>query len=739
MSSDDENDSGVEQEVTLASIARNRTINLRVSSGYTQWGPVEAFRELFKVIRKERTIDGKTHILYTVPNPKVATDCLGYIRFARFDDQEGFVEVTNRKAVLQPGHLDFGSSSKRNENTQAGTHGEGLKLALLVLLRGHQNHAIRCTTGNVRWNFNFSNLKNLVARLGKMTYAQIDAEQKASQVLRKDGVIPFAPSASDDVQFLIGWSTRKGRDDKGILRTRDRVHINDFEEWCKSAIFLQFMRNEDIVRTTAGDLIYNNLLPRSGNLYLKGLLLKESTGVDSASMTGKPLKFGYNFRDGVTNRERKHIQGRNAESQAILRIWDQVLILKPEFVIHIHEMLLASDSRNSEIPSSETVYADVANPSLFQKETVTCLKNHLFSGGKKWYYSAHEKAQNHELPKIIHGLGREGVQIPNAYWSILEMFKFVRTAAQEEERRFLEAQMAVVPNTAFAQETYRLIRASLRGCTETHDMGVRFVQAGPLALDICLSGTSGPVKIHSRWLTKAESTKEIGVTSTLLERNVLFHTISRLFSEVLREVCAGKSGQAEKEKRERIGAQQRLLEYLEMKKHLSLGTSSTANRQLSLKWDDKSSWGDGGGVSVQLHREATCSHLRQYAFASECKFHLLTQHLQIINIRPVHESTVRCIASAQPPNSSGTGGNTAQGCLSLTLSLSAGSYDFEPLKTREPYFAVMLKPSEPNSVVLVSNVHTATGAQRGSGVFGHAPRKSYSTLFLKTTKSAYQF
>lgn len=46
MSSDDENDSGVEQELTLASIARNRTLNLSVSSGYTQWGPVEAFREL---------------------------------------------------------------------------------------------------------------------------------------------------------------------------------------------------------------------------------------------------------------------------------------------------------------------------------------------------------------------------------------------------------------------------------------------------------------------------------------------------------------------------------------------------------------------------------------------------------------------------------------------------------------------------------------------------------------------
>ncbi|KAH6989051.1 hypothetical protein BKA56DRAFT_477093 [Ilyonectria sp. MPI-CAGE-AT-0026] len=737
MSSDDENDSGVEQEVTLASIARNRTINLSVSSAYTQWGPVEAFRELFKVMRKERTIDGKPHILYTVPNPKMATDCLGYIRFSPFNDEEGFVEVTNRKAVLQPGHLDFGSSSKRNENTQAGTHGEGLKLALLVLLRGHQNHAIRCTTGNVRWNFNFSNLKKLVARLGKMTYAQIDAEQKASQVLLEDGVIPFAPSASDDVQFLIGWSKRKGRDDKGILRTRDRVYIDDFKEWCTSAIFLQCILDEDIVRTTAGDLICNIESPSGGNLYLKGLLLKESTSYDPASMTGKPLKFGYNFRDGSTNRERKHIQGRNAESQAILGIWDQVLILKPEFVIHLHEMLLASGSSDSEIPSSETMYADVANPSLFHKETVTRLKSHLFSGGKKWYYSAHEKAKNHELPKIIHGLGREGVQIPNAYWSILEMFKFVRTATQEEERRFLEAPVAAVPNTAFAQETYRLIRASLRGCTETHGMGVKFVQAGPLALDICLSGTSGPVKIHSKWLTKAESTKELGVASVLSDRNVLFHTISRLFSEVLREVCAGKSGYAQKEKRERIGAQQRLLEYLEMKKHLSLGTPSTTNGQLSLKWDDKSSWGDGGGVSVQLHRYATCSHLRQHAFASECKSPLLAQHLQIINIRPVHESIVRCIALNQLLNSAGTGRNTSQGCLSLTLSLSAGSYNFESLRTGEPYFAVMLKPSEPNSVVLVSNVHNAMSAERGLVMFGLAPRKSYSMLFPKTTKRAY--
>lgn len=347
----------------------------------------------FKVVRNERSVDGKTHILYIVPHPKVATDCLGYIRFSPFDEEEGFVEVTNRKAVLQPRNLDLGSSSKREEDDQAGTHGEGLKLALLVLQRGDHNHAIRCTTGNVHWNFDFSNLQRLVARLGKMTHAQIDNEQKASQVLLGDGIIPFAPSSSKDVQFLIGMSTRKGRDENGVLRNRDRVHIDQFKLWCTSAIFLQDIPDNDIVRTVNGDLICNTKSPLCGNLYLKGLLLKKSTWYSSASVTGKPLKFGYNFQNGSTNRERQQIEGPNAESKAILSIWDQVVILKPEFIIHLHEMLITADSPNSKFPPFETMYADVAKPLLLERETVTCLKNHLCSGGKKWYYSTKEKAE----------------------------------------------------------------------------------------------------------------------------------------------------------------------------------------------------------------------------------------------------------------------------------------------------------------------------------------------------------
>lgn len=193
------------------------------------------------------------------------------------------------------------------------------------------------------------------------------------------------------------------------------------------------------------------------------------------------------------------------------------------------------------------------------------------------------------------------MELPNIYWYILSVFDFVRTAAEEEEQRFLEAPVTAVPNTAFSQEAHRLIRASLHGCTETRGMEVEFVKAGPLALNISLPDNDGPVKIHAKWLTKADSTRELGVTNTLPESSVLFHSISKLFSKILHKVCAGKSDEDEKERREHIGVQQRLLEYFDMKKHLSLRTPSSRNCQLSLRWDAKSSWDDGVNVSIQLH------------------------------------------------------------------------------------------------------------------------------------------
>lgn len=125
----------------------------------------------FKVERVEQTLGRNTEIVYRVPaanksdakNPK-DPKWLGYIRF-KGRDGEGFIDIANCSATLQPKHLDMGGTSKTGDKEQAGAHGEGLKIALLVLMRRPQNHFVRCRSGGFNWIFNFSTSGRLVVRL----------------------------------------------------------------------------------------------------------------------------------------------------------------------------------------------------------------------------------------------------------------------------------------------------------------------------------------------------------------------------------------------------------------------------------------------------------------------------------------------------------------------------------------------------------------------------------------------
>jgi hypothetical protein len=182
-------------DITLASIEWSKTINFSIRANYTNWAPREAFRELvqnwdvpfvfpcclrgvanpwarirrdgiirsfhlaerdFHVVREEKTSDRDTEIVYRVPRPGSddAKESLGYVRFKGGRDGSGTIEITNRSAMLQPWHLDLGGTSKAGDAHQAGARGEGLKVALLVLMRGFQNHSIKCprtTASSAAW------------------------------------------------------------------------------------------------------------------------------------------------------------------------------------------------------------------------------------------------------------------------------------------------------------------------------------------------------------------------------------------------------------------------------------------------------------------------------------------------------------------------------------------------------------------------------------------------------------
>ncbi|SPO07754.1 uncharacterized protein DNG_10449 [Cephalotrichum gorgonifer] len=243
-SSDEEGDYDYDPQVTLEEIERSKTISFSIHAGYTDWKPREAFRELvqnwrdgiirsfrlqekdFHVIREEKSSGRNTEIIYKVLRFSAddKKEWLGYIRFLSRDG-EGTIDITNRSATLQPWHFDLGGTSKTNDSHQASAHGEGFKIALLVLMRSPQNHTVRCRPVE---------------------------DQCCRQTERNS--LPFVTKPGSDVQFIIG-ERHMGRDKLGNKVKRDAVSRREFDEWTKAALFLHDSQDGAFISTLQGDIL----------------------------------------------------------------------------------------------------------------------------------------------------------------------------------------------------------------------------------------------------------------------------------------------------------------------------------------------------------------------------------------------------------------------------------------------------------------------------------------------------
>jgi hypothetical protein len=143
---------------------------------------------------------------------------LGYIRY-KGRNGEATVEITNRSGTLQPCHLDIGGTSKAGAVGQAGAHGEGLKVALLVLMHGPRNHATKCRSGGFSWALNFTTRGRLMARLDRLSSRSIQEAEDQAERLSQRTLIPFRAKLHGGVQFIIG-DIHKGRNGSGKAVTR---------------------------------------------------------------------------------------------------------------------------------------------------------------------------------------------------------------------------------------------------------------------------------------------------------------------------------------------------------------------------------------------------------------------------------------------------------------------------------------------------------------------------------------
>lgn len=301
--------------------------------------------------------------------------CLGFIRY-KGRNGAGTVELSNLRATLHPEHLDFGGTSKRGREDMAGAHGEGLKLAALVLMHSRQNHHVMCRTGGFTLTFNLTDNGRLVARLRRI---------KAQGKTRQPKNIAFATPAvraDGDVQFIIGEG-RKGRNQYGEKVKRSPIPQKDFKSWAKVALFLTKAEagNNSIISTVHGGLLTSEDL--RGNLYLKDLLLRESTNYRSASITGHRLGFGYNFAFGQTNRERQSLADAYEESVSICDILSAALRAKPDLAAKVCDLL----------NSAHPLYAEAeCNATFWSRDIAVLFKQNLLGGdfAGRWLYRGDE-------------------------------------------------------------------------------------------------------------------------------------------------------------------------------------------------------------------------------------------------------------------------------------------------------------------------------------------------------------
>lgn len=213
---------------------------------------------------------------------------------------------------------------------------------------------------------------------------------------------------------------------------------------------------------------------------------------------------------------------------------------------------------------------------------------------------------------IIEGLGRQGFQLRDGYWSILASKGFVHTADKEQYIRFGGAEVCPIPENCFPKGLDWIIRACFHGCVQTAGIDVQFVNAGQLGVVVHFATADWKLlKVHQRWLDMKECIRELGLPDDIGAEDVLFHSAREIFSETLNHLPDAQFTRGDghtaswHRKGEKHRADQRILQYLRWR-NPSFCRLTPDELDSSLLGYPASTM----GKIIQLHRLETCAHLK---------------------------------------------------------------------------------------------------------------------------------
>ncbi|KAF4999429.1 hypothetical protein FGRMN_2451 [Fusarium graminum] len=406
----------------------------------------------FTVVRQERhervSTRTVTEIVYkAIDQSSLDKRELGYIHFLNtINSKAGVVKIVSRQSTLQPETLlSLPTLDKSQDHQPQPQPVNNLARAMLNFVGGGTNHSVSCQSGGVNMNFNFNTEGELIARMSRMSPTAISNSIKSASS-RVDSLIPFYPRPSIDTILSIGQG-REGRTGINKWVERDKVSLMEFGIWCECALFLQDTNEEHIVKTPAGDLILDSRF--RDNIYRKGFILHEKRRATNSSLSHKRLRYGYNIINGTVDREKKHMSSLHEESRAFMSIWDSALKQRPQLVGLLSGLL------------NDWQWGDVELAQQFiARDTVVRLRDYLFRDTSKWYYPTSAR-RNPQLDQIIAGLGRQGGELRDSYWNILQAHDMVCTAELEHQRRFLTSKCIYTPEQDLTKYTSKYQGAPL--------------------------------------------------------------------------------------------------------------------------------------------------------------------------------------------------------------------------------------------------------------------------------------
>lgn len=424
-------------------------------------------------------------------------DLLGFVRY---NGKDGTLELTNFKANLSRKSLELGVTSKRAKGHLAGTHGEGFKIAALVMVR--EGYQTRFETSSFYWRFTFAghNKSLLYCNLTPVSQAKL-LKQMSAYTLKIKQKTPrgLQNNIWEDVSIKIGrvhgpqWGKKISR--------------GDFDKWVKVTIDLDCTL--EIIKTPHGSLIFDERY--SNKIFLKGLLL-------AGQSKGRKFKYGYDIQQGTVGRDRTSLEDSSEEPKILANIWREAIASQKKDALVKYVNMLWKQSEWADVNQAEN---------QMSRTTVKAIWDHLHTqilGLNKFYHDdKHGDRVGTSYKFYIRVCGtntfylghttysekpeERACPVAGRIWEPLRRFNHVRTPQEQRYHLLHSAPIATEKSTLYASMVKRALSAGLCLDKRTKRLELVFKDGTAAELDLLLDGTE--LMVNEKFLDFHASHKKV--------------------------------------------------------------------------------------------------------------------------------------------------------------------------------------------------------------------------------------